>query len=248
MNIVFRRTASAVSRPAFALRRSAVRPAIHRPALFAAFALAACAAAAAQSSVDTPVSRQLAKIDIALSGAGQFTSNTNGTTGPNQTVTLSPSNTVGVLFTARYVAKPLIGLEFNYTYARYSENFNFTNIAPNSSGTTFLDAQTNVSEYTFGYLVHTPKEYFGVQPFASVGAGSLAFRPTKNGGEGFTPQARAAYYYSIGAEQLIYGQHVGARLAFRQVFALAPDFETTYLRDHQHAVTSEPTLGFFLRF
>ena len=215
----------------------------------AAFLLAACAAhASAQSSVDTPVSRQLAKIDIALSGAGQFTSNTNGTTAPGQTVSLVPSNTVGVLFTARYTGKPYFGLEFNYTYARYSENFTFTNVAPGSTVSTFLDAQANVSEYTFGYLVHTPKEYFGVQPFASVGAGSLAFRPTKNGGEGFTPQARAAYYYSVGAEQLIYGQHLGARLAFRQVFALAPDFETTYLRDHQRTVTSEPTLGFFLRF
>ena len=136
----------------------------------------------------------------------------------------------------------------NVNQTRYSQNFTYVNQTPSGNGSALLDIQSTAIEYTVGYVVHTPKQYFGVQPFASVGAGSEEFRPTKGGGENATTQARAAYYYNLGAESLVYGNHFGLRASFRQVFALAPDFQQSYLRDHQHAVTSEPTVGFFLRF
>ena len=37
--------------------------------------------------------------------------------------------------------------------------------------------QQNASEYTLGYVVHTRKQYFGLTPFASGGAGTTVFRP-----------------------------------------------------------------------
>ena len=221
---------------------------------FFAASLAACAPALAQ---DTPnphpeLDRILGRIDFGVSGAGQFTTNTSGTGENGEPVALEPSNTLGVMFTIRYTRSPFIGGEFNVAYARYTQNYNFTAVVPTPAGQqlvpTILAVQNNALEATFGYVVHTPKQYYGVQPFASAGLGTVDFRPTKGGGEGTTSQARAAYYYNVGAETTAFSPHFGIRVSFRQLFANAPDFQETYLRDHKHAVTSEPTAGFFLRF
>ncbi len=216
----------------------------------ACLAFAACAPALAQ---DTPnphpeLDRILERIDFGVSGAGQFTTNTSGTGESGQPVALSPSNTLGVLFTIRYIKSPFIGGEFNVAYARYTQNYTFTAVVPGASAQQILAIQNNALEATFGYVVHTPRQYYGVQPFASAGLGTIDFRPTKGGGEGTTSQARAAYYYNVGAETTAFSPHFGIRVSFRQLFANAPDFQETYLRDHKHAVTSEPTAGFFLRF
>ena len=218
--------------------------------------LAVCLATTAVSAShaqDTPnphpeLDRILSRIDFGVSGAGQFTTNTNGTGESGLPVTLSPSNTLGVLIQLRYIKSPFIGAEFNVAYARYTQNYTFTELVPGGSASEILAIQNNALEATFGYVVHTPRLYYGVQPFASVGAGTIDFRPTKGGGEGTTSQARAAYYYNVGAETTAFSPHFGIRASFRQLFANAPDFQETYLRDHRHAVTSEPTAGFFLRF
>ena len=217
-------------------------------------AFIACAPALAQ---DTPnphpeLDRILDRIDFGVSGAGQFTTNTSGTGQNGEPVSLEPSNTLGVMFTIRYIKSPFIGAEFNVAYARYTQNYTYTAVVPGPMGPQtvqqILAVQNNALEGTFGYVVHTPKLYYGVQPFASAGLGTIDFRPTKGGGEGTTSQARAAYYYNVGAEATAFSPHFGLRVSFRQLFANAPDFQETYLRDHRHAVTSEPTAGFFLRF
>ena len=61
-------------------------------------------------------------------------------------------------------------------------------------------------------------------------------------------QARAAYYYSIGAENTVFSSHFGVRAQFRQVFFLAPDFGQNYLTIKHRTSTFEPGFGFFLRF
>ena len=224
-------------------------------AVFAATCLAAPALHAQESSAGpTPLDRALTHFDLGLSGAGEFTGNTSGTGQNGQPVSLVPSRTIGFLVAIRYTHSPYIGLEFNFNQTRYSQNFTFANLTPTLNGTgaptvtnTTLDVQNAAIEYSFGYVAKTRRTYAGVQPFASVGAGTIDFRPTRGGGAGSLPQARAAYYYSIGAETFVYG-NFGVRLAFRQVFANAPDFQETYLRDHQHTSTYEPTFGFYYRF
>ena len=196
----------------------------------------------------TPLDRQLAKVDLGVSAAGEFTSNTSGTGQTGLAVANTPSSTVGYLISLRYIHSPFIGAEFNYERNRYEQNFVYTALVPGGTQQVILGVQTNATEYSFGYVVHTPNLYHGVQPFASVGAGSIAFRPTSGGGQGNTNQARAAYYYNVGAETLVYGPHYGLRASFRQVFSLTPDFQQTYLRDHQRQTTTEPTIGIFVRF
>ncbi len=208
--------------------------------LLCGFAISLLAASAqAQVAVVTPLDKQLSRVDFALSGAGLFNSNTTGKTtsgpGAGSTITDQPGNTFGALFTLRYVVKPLIGFEGNISYARFTQNYS------NIGG-----VQANTDEYSLGYVAHLP-ELFGVKPFASIGAGSIAYKPTPGGGQSLNEQARAVYYYSVGADDMI-SEHFGIRAQFRQSISLAPDFGQNYLTIKQRTISSQPAIGIFVRF
>ena len=204
-------------------------------ATFTTFAVAAPA--------QTKVDRQLSYIDLGIQGVGQFTSSTSGTITDgafdnNQTLSQSASTSLGALVTLRYTPRPYLGAEFNGGYARYTENYSVT---PG-------EVQTQANEFTFGYVVTPPYTIYGVKPFASAGAGLIRFAPTAGGGEETYKEARPAYYYNLGVQKLIYGDRLGLRLGFRQVFYTAPDFEENYLAINKRVSTAEPLIGFYLRF
>lgn len=219
--------------------------------LFCLLATLAGPTAKAQSPA---IARQLSRLDFGVSGIAVLNGSGSGATpggpvdqnGKPLAVKLQSSNTVGALVTLRYIKSPLVGFEGNYSYARYTENFSPFG-EPGSGGVASAGVQTNASEYTLGYVAHTPA-LLGVHPFASAGLGSIAFRPTVRGGQQLSTQARAAYYYSIGAENTIFSSHFGIRAQVRQVFFLAPDFGQNYLTIKHHTSTFEPGIGFFLRF
>ena len=197
--------------------------------------LSSLAASTSQAQV-TRLDRQLERLDVGVGGSAIFTKSVSGTNYLAQPVDLSASTTLGALVQVRYIKSPLLGAEFNYTYARYTENFT---VAPNG-------VQTNASEYTLGYVAHLPS-FLGVQPFASVGAGSTAFKPTPMGGQGLPERARATYYYDFGVDDQI-TRFIGVRAQFRQAFYKAPDFGQNYLTINQQTFTSEPTVGFYIKF
>jgi hypothetical protein len=223
------------------------RPLCVRSVLFCLLLTAAGSTAQAQAASQTPgLDRQLSRIDLSVVGVGVFNSSSKGTATvngvANTPVALSPGNTAGALVTLRYVVSPLVGIEANYGYARYTDTF--TPFGANANA----GVQQNASEYSFGYVAHTRKEHFGVSPFASAGLGTTVFRPTPGGGQALPEQARASYYFSIGAETTVLSPHFGVRALYRQTFYLAPDFETNYLTIKQRTSTAEPGFGFFLRF
>ncbi len=198
----------------------------------------------AQESQHPGLAKQLNRIDLAVVGSGQINGDASGTAVVNAqptTVKLTTGNTVGALITLRYTVKPLVGFEFNYGYARYTDTFRPFGAQP------FGGVQQNTSEYSAGYVAHL-RPVLGLHPFAGAGLGTLAFRPTPRGGEGLIKQARAAYYYTVGAEQTVLSPHFGIRVQVRQVFYKAPDFETNYLTIQKHTSTFEPGIGFFLHF
>ncbi|HXS14483.1 MAG TPA: hypothetical protein VN734_17420 [Acidobacteriaceae bacterium] len=202
--------------------------------------------AAAQT---TALSRQLARVDFGISGAGEFTNTVSGPivaggAANSGTVTSQyASNTVGALGNIRYVAKPYVGVEFNYGWARYTENY-----SPAPNGASLFQVQTTANEYSFGWIVTPPHPIFGLQPFASAGAGTTQFKPTGGGGNGAPHQFRATYYYNVGVQKEIADSHFGVRVSFRENFYIAPDFGQNYLTIKQHATTLQPTAGFYLRF
>ena len=206
--------------------------------------IALCCLGAASAQV-TPFQKQLSRIDIGLSAAGEFTRTVSGPVqpvAPNTGVVVGEdaSSTVGGNLNLRYVAKPFVGFELNYGYARYTENFSYP---PPTLG-----VQTGVNEFTVGYLMTPAHDLHGLQPYVSVGAGSTEFKPTRNGGLGLKAQARMTYYYSVGLQQDVFGPHLGLRAGFRQKFFLAPDFGQNYFTIKQRTFTSEPTVGVYIRF
>jgi len=207
--------------------------------------------ASAQATTQTAAQRQFERIDLAISAAGELTSSVSGVeerdaNTTHSVLTIKPSTTVGELLTLRYTAKPYFGLEFNFGNARFTQNYTFT---PSPSPTLLVGgAQAAARELTFGYIVHPRSKPFGLQPFLGAGAGTMRFKPTTYGGQGLPQQYRATYYYTLGVEGNFPDSHFGMRAGFRQLFYLAPDFLQNYLTIKQRARTSEPTIGFFVRF
>jgi hypothetical protein len=189
----------------------------------------------AQAQV-TFLDKQLSRIDVAGSGYASITKSVSGTNYLGEAVSDDAATTLGALVQVRYTKNPLVGFEFNYTYARFTQNFT---IAP-------LGVQSNVSEYTLGYVVHLP-DLLGVKPFASLGAGTTAFKPTPLGGQGLPEIARLTAYYDIGVDDQFL-PHVGFRAQFRQAFYKAPDFNANYLTIDQRTFTSEPSAGVYFKF
>ncbi|HZQ44683.1 MAG TPA: outer membrane beta-barrel protein [Acidobacteriaceae bacterium] len=201
--------------------------------------------AAAQT---TAFGRQMAKIDFGISGAGALNKTVSGpvlptgATNHGTVMSLYGSNTVGALGSIRYTAKPYFGIEFNYGWARYTENY-----SPAPNGSSLFQIQNTANETSFGYLITPPHPIFGFQPFVSAGAGTTDFKPTAGGGEGAPHQFRATYYYNVGLQKDVL-INFGVRASFRENFFLAPDFGQNYLTIKQRTTTLQPTIGFYLRF
>ncbi|QMV17661.1 hypothetical protein GOB94_02290 [Granulicella sp. 5B5] len=214
--------------------------------LFACTATTAVALAQTDAGVpETPLQKQIERLDLGITAVGMYNTTVSGpVVSPvanqgNGPVTQYGSNTVGVLATIRYIAKPYFGLEFNYGQARYTEHYS---VAP-------FEIQTKVQEYTFGYIATPPHPIFGLQPYLGAGAGTTAFHPTAGGGEGAPEQARATYYYTLGVQKYLDDtQHFGFRAGFRQAFYLDPDFGQNYLTILKHSSSYEPQIGFYLHY
>jgi hypothetical protein len=205
--------------------------------------LAALPAAAQSSAPPTALDRQLGRIDFGISAGGLFSNTVSGTQKRDNTaLTLHPSSTVGELATIRYTARPYFGLEFNFSNARLTENLTTPqNLIPGG-------AQTAMREMSFGYIAHIPYKPYGIQPFVGAGAGTIRFKPTTYGGQGLPQQYRMVYYYTAGLEDNFPGSHFGVRLGFRQLIYLGPDFGQNYLTILKRVRTTDPTVGFFVRF
>ena len=204
----------------------------------------------AQAEVDTPLRRQLNRIDLSLSAIDSNTGTTSGVSYANsnprpeqaQALQAVPTNAIGGLVTLRYTKSPLLGAEFNYTYVKYTFNYSPQIV---SGG-----VQNKVNEYTAGYVAHGPRlTGFGIQPFGAVGAGTTAFTPTTFGGQGLREQARLTYYYAVGVDApvLLEGR-LGFRAQLRQTFFVAPDWGQNYLTIKQRTSSLEPAIGLYLRF
>ena len=204
-----------------------------------------------EAAPETPLMKQLDRVDFAITAAGSIGTTVSGIEQRDANLTHSllsirPSTSVGELLTLRYTVKPYIGFEFNFGNARTTQNYTFTPLP--SQSLLFNNAQTGVRELTLGYVAHLPFRPFGVTPYVGAGGGTIHFKPTVGGGQGLPQQYRAAYYYSVGLEDNFPGSHFGARVGFRQLIYLAPDFLQNYLTITRRVSTYEPTIGFYVRF
>jgi hypothetical protein len=219
----------------------------------------------------TKLQKQLDRIDLGVVAAGEISTSVHGiekrdadvTTVFNNTtytsttdLNVKPSRTVGELATLRYTAKPWVGFEFNFSNLRYTQNYTFTTTTTPPPPSNFPatpnylpgGVQSGHRELTLGYVAHLKYRPFGITPYVGAGGGTIGFHPTRGGGQGLPFQYRAAYYYSVGVEDNFPNSPFGMRLGFRQIIYLAPDFQQNYLTITRRTRTSEPIIGFFLRF
>ncbi len=225
--------------------------------LLAAFLFTSLVAGASAQTTAPPTAfeKQLDKLDLSIAGVGIYNKSVSGnivsglgSSNQGEQLTEFGSNTLGALVSIHYPVKPYFGLEFNYSYARYTENFEGTAIStflPN--GITDFQVQTKVTEYTFGYLIEPPYTIYGFQPFVSAGGGPMSFLPTPGGGQEEPEKARMTYYYSAGFQKDL-SPHFGVRAGFRELFFKAPDFGQNYLTILKQTTTYEPMAGFYIRY
>ncbi|SEC17897.1 Outer membrane protein beta-barrel domain-containing protein [Terriglobus roseus] len=205
------------------------------------------------TAAQTRAQRVLSHFDIGVSGIAFFTKDVSGTVasssyGKNYNFTQSASSAAGVIATIRGQKSPWKGFEVNYGYGRTTESYTCCNVSSTTGAYIGpFQSQATASEYTAGYLVRPDTKIFGFQPYVAVGAGVYEFKPTLNGGQGLQTQARAAYYYSVGAEDMI-SPSFGIRAGFRQLYYKAPDFGQNYLKITKTTFTSEPMVGVFYHF
>jgi hypothetical protein len=219
----------------------------------------------------TALEKQLSRFDLGVVAIGEISTSVHGTEKRDADVTtvfngntytsttalnIKPSSTVGELATLRYTAKPWVGFEFNFGNLRYTQNYTFTTITTPTPPANFPASpnylpggvQSGARELTLGYVAHLKVHPFGITPYLGAGGGTVAFHPTPGGGQGLPFQYRAAYYYNLGLEDNFPNSPFGMRLGFRQLIYLAPDFQQNYLTITRRTRTSEPTIGFFVRF
>jgi hypothetical protein len=219
--------------------------------LLCLLSFAASPATAQESAPLTAFQKQMNKVDLGIFAAGEVSSTVSGieqrdANTTHSLLTIKPSSTVGELATVRYTLKPYVGFEFNFGNLRYTQDYTFA--PPPSQSILIGGVQSGVRELTLGYVAHIPYHPFGITPYVGAGGGTIRFKPTPGGGQGLPFQYRAAYYYQAGLEDNFPGSNFGMRIGFRQLIYLAPDFLQNYLTITRRTRTTEPTIGFFLRF
>ncbi len=212
----------------------------------AVFSIAVCASAAAQTATSA-FSREMEKVDLGVSGIGEFTPSNSGTNYLKQTVAAVPSNTIGTLVQLRYIKSPLIGLELNYSFARINDTFKVSSGILTTQPPYVLGVQSKVTEYSLGYIAHGPT-FGNLRTFGGGGLGAIEFKPTSGGGQGLPPEVRTGFYYTVGVEQGFSQDRFGVRAYFRQTFFGAVDFNQNYLATGARSVTTQPGIGLYLRF
>ena len=165
---------------------------------------------------------------------GQFTGTTNG-----NGIKDSPTDSLGGLATVRQSLHPWLGYEVNYSYTRFTERYS----------TIPFGVQNNVHEVSGAYLVQGPTiPILGLQPFGAVGVGGLIFLPTTVGGQKYGKQTRVPVLFEFGVNYPILTSHLGLRLQYRGLSYKTPDFNASLLTTGTRRITSEPSVGAYLRF
>ena len=176
----------------------------------------------------------LKNIEGAVSVFGQSTGTVD-----NNDIRDNPTESIGALATVRQSLHPWLGYEVNYSYTRFSERFS----------TIPFGVQNNVHEVSVAYLVQGPTiPIFGLQPFATIGAGALIFLPTTVGGQRYTQQTRVPLLYEVGVNHPVFTSHLGLRFQYRGLLYKAPDFNAALLTTNSRRQTSELSLGAYLHF
>ena|ERR1700685_3699493 len=177
--------------------------------------------------------------DITVSAFGSFQQSTSGN-GVNQ----SGSESAGVLATYRYFFTDHQGVEVDYGFSRFDQQFS----APTAATPFSFGTSANTNEATASYVYRHAVGH-RLTPFVSAGTGALVFLPSafSAGGTNGSTFATPDFVYSAGAD-LALSRRVSLRLGFRGHVFEAPDFGVPSIRTNSVTQIIEPFGGLSLHF
>ena len=181
---------------------------------------------------------KLHNADISGSAIGQFTT---PLTVNNPSIVQNTTDTFGGEFTLREHPVAWAGIELNYAYTEFNENYSFTgNLL--TTGSYAYKVRTDAHEATAAYLFHP--HFRKLQPFVAIGGGSIDFVPQTSG----TNQWRGAGLVELGFDLPTSNPHFGFRIQGRSLIYRAPNFSQPLLASKSWVSTEEPSVGAWYRF
>ena len=194
------------------------------PGLLSLGVLLFCTAAQAQKTLHND--------EVSIGGFYQFTSNASGN-GITDTATKSLGGEAG--FSHSY--HPLLGWQFSYDYARFTEKYTAQPFG----------YQHNMHVFNGDYYLHG-FQALGLRPYAMAGISAVIFSPSLNGGQNVPWQARPGANFGAGVQIPLLTKDFGVQVQYRGLYYKAPDFGLAKLTTNAWRLTSEPTAGLYVRF
>ncbi len=174
--------------------------------------------------------------EFSVSALGSFQRSSTG-----NGITQSADATPGVLFSYRYFFNAHHGLEMDYGYRRYDQQF--------SAATRNFVVPADTHEATMSYVFRFASGH-RLKPFLNAGIGALVFAPTQltsNSIVGTSTLATADFTYGGGAEMAL-SPELNLRFGYRGHFFEAPDMGLATLYSGSRTHMAEPFVGLSFRF
>ncbi|MBV9761460.1 MAG: outer membrane beta-barrel protein [Acidobacteriaceae bacterium] len=177
--------------------------------------------------------------DVTVSAFGIFQQNTNGN-GVNQSAT----DATGVLATYRYFFTDHQGLEVDYGFGQFNQQFS----APAATTPFAASVRNDMNEATASYIYRRAIGH-RLTPFVTAGTGALLFVPSAFalGGANGTTFVTPDFVYGAGAD-LALSRRVSLRLGYRGHVFQAPDFGVQSIRTNSVTHMAEPFAGLSFHF
>lgn len=176
--------------------------------------------------------------EATISATGSFEQGTNGN-GIHQ----SAEDQAGVLFSYRYFFTDHQGVELDYGFSRFNQQYSSLDAAPFSLG---VPANTNEATASYVYRLRLGHR---LSPFFSAGTGALVFVPASfsSGGTAGSTFATPDFVYGGGADLAI-SRRVSLRLGYRGHVFEAPDFGVPGIKTGSVTHMAEPFGGLSFHF
>lgn len=187
------------------------------------------------------------KQDVTVSAFGVFQPGVSGN-GINQTANEQP----GGLLTYRYFFTPHQGLQVDYGFAQYNQQYGGANVVSglglNAASTTNASVLSNLHEATMSYVYRLSPRH-RLSPFASVGTGVLVFAPVNSlvGTATANTFVSPDLTYTAGAD-FAFSRKLSLRLGYRGDLLQAPAFGIAALKTGTVANLVEPFAGVSFHF
>jgi outer membrane immunogenic protein len=177
--------------------------------------------------------------EVTVSATGSFEQSTNGN-GIHQTA----NDSAGVLFSYRYFFTNHQGVELDYGFSRFNQQYSSLNAAVPLS----VSVPANTNEATVSYVYRRSVGH-RLNPFVTAGTGALVFVPDSfslagtSGSKFATPD----FVYGAGADIAV-SRRVSLRLGYRGHVFNAPDFAVPGIKTGSVTHMAEPFGGLSFHF